>query len=275
MMHYITETFIPAYAQLAGIICLVGMLYMFIKYGWNRLVMPREKRQRTRTILDPKPYSIWRGLRVINVETWTKVWFRANPVTAMGHVFYHVGFFSAMGIYGLVTVLHFAELSTMSFSEGLLRVADWFAFRAEIFGSVGAMALLGDVLYAWFGLALVLAVTGMSIPFIMTFRGQRGMVRPVDEVCGHCNVYGTDGLKTRNSLVGIQRKVIGLMALFMDAAMLVTFLVPVGAEFSYMVHAIFGATIVAVLPFSFLFHEVWRLRMWDASVLYSRRITAA
>ena len=65
------------------------------------------------------------------------------------------------------------------------------------------------------------------------------------------------------------------MALFMDAAMLISFYLPVGTDFSYLVHCVFGATIVAGLPFTFLFHEIWRFRAYDASVLYSRGITAA
>lgn len=274
-MTWLTEVFIPAYAKLAALICVVGLAYKVLEYSWNRLAMPREIKTRTRTIYDPAPKFLWAGLWFVNVETWTKVWWRANPVTALGHVFYHVGFFSAMGIYGIVALLSFGKLAEVPLSQGILLVADWFGFRAEIFGTSGALFVLGEVLYYWFGVALVLAVTGMSIPFIMTFRGQRGMVRPVDDVVKACGRDKTDGLKTKNSLIGYQRKAIGLMALFMDAAMLVSFYLPVGAEFSYVIHCLFGATIVAGLPFTFLFHEVWRLRAYDASVLYARRISAA
>ncbi len=270
----IIDQFVPVYAQLAVIVCIVGMLYKFLQYGWNRLTMKREAKRRTATPYPPKRHSLLKSLWVVNVSTFTRAWLRANPVTAMGHVLYHVGFFAAMGMYGLVAMISLKKLIAMPSNKAMLLVADWFNFKAEIFGTAGYLYLLGEAMYYAFLVALILAVIGISTPFIMTLLRKRGMIRPVDEVVRAAGVIHTDGLKTRSSLLGYQRKILGLVVLVMDSMMLFTFLAPVGMEYGYIIHATFASTIVAALPFSFLFHEIWRLRAWDAARLYQRGMTA-
>ena len=55
-----------------------------------------------------------------------------------------------------------------------------------------------------------------------------------------------------------------LIVLIMDAAMLSTFFTQVPVEYAYIIHVIFGFTILALFPFTFLFHEIYMLRMWGA-----------
>jgi len=273
MTDFIIEHVVPVIAILALAICMVGMAYRFGSHGYNLMTMRHETTRRTPTPYVPKKLSLLSALWAVNVKTLI-IWLRANPVTAIGHVLYHLGFFTAMGTYGLVALISVKELASMPIYKGMLFVADWFNFKEEIFGPAGYLYLLGEFLYYGFLVALIIAVIGISIPFIMTLLHKRGMIRPIDSVVRAAGITHTDGLRTMSSSLGIQRKVIGLVVLIMDSTMLFTFLAPVGKEFGYIVHATFGSAIVAALPFSFLFHELSRWRAWDAAILYQHGMTA-
>ncbi|MBP1649211.1 MAG: hypothetical protein H6Q30_2656 [Bacteroidetes bacterium] len=263
-MEFFIHDAIPFYAKLALAICILGMALRFSRYFYNRMTMKREMTPRTPTPYPAKGKSILGALWAVNVQTFTKFWLKANPITALGHVVYHVGFFTAMGIYGLVAILSLDKLAKVPLHRAILMVADWFNFKIELFGTSGFYHSLGEFLTSVFLVALLLAVPGIMTPFVMSILGKRGMIRPVDSVAKALGITSTPGLTTRNSIHGWERKILGVGVLVMDCMMLFTLLFPVGADLAYIIHATFGLTIIASLPFSFLFHEIYRLRMWGA-----------
>lgn len=270
----LTEYLLPIYALMAMATCLLGTIWQLSRYAWARLTMRREIGPRPTTPYPIRSSSWIKAFLTVNLYAYIRFWWRANPVTFVGHVLYHGGLFLGLGTYGLVIVVAAKKLIAMPLSQAIRWVADWFQYREEIFGTTGWLASLAAVINAVFIFALVIAVIGMTIPFVMTILGRRGMTRPLDEVITRAGISETRGLKTRGSLLGFQRKVVGLIVLVMDSAMLLTFVAPMTVEVTYIIHVLFALTITALLPYSFLFHEIYRLRMWGAVVRIKEGRTA-
>lgn len=257
----ITEL-IPVYAIIAVSVFVIGMVYKFARYGLKRLTMKREMSKRTKTPYHVKENSFIKSFWEVNVGSFMRFWARANPITFAGHVLYHTGFFIAVGAYALVMILSLGKITTMPVSETIPLIFDWFKHTEMIFGTTWFLGALGEVMIPVFVFALVCGTIGMSIPFVMSMFKKRGMITPIDDVTRAAGIY-TDGTP-RSSVLGYQRKIIGLIVLIMGGAMLSTFFTTAPAGYAYIIHVIFGLTILALFPFTFLFHEIYRLRMWSA-----------
>lgn len=260
--EFIITELIPGYVAIAVCIFVTGMVYKFGRYGLNRLTMKREMNKRTRTLYPAKGNSFMKSFSEVNIGSFMKFWAKANPITFAGHVLYHIGFFIAMGAYSLVVILSIDKVIMMPISEIIPLIFDWFEHTEAIFGTTGFLGTLGEVMVPIFVFALICGTIGMVIPFVMSMFKKRGMIRPIDEITRATGIC-TDRLP-RSSISGYERKIIGLIVLIMDGIMLSTFFTSMPADCVYIIHVIFGGTIMALFPFTFLFHEIYRLRMWGA-----------
>ena len=261
-IKWMIQGILPMTLVSAIVFSAIGIAYKIIRYGWNRITMRRELGPRPYTSFPAKGNGLLKSFMTVNVYSYTRFWMRANPVTFAGHVFYHTGLFIGMGSYGLAILLSYRKLLKMPFYQAMQTVFDWFQHKNIVYGTNGMLAILGDIMYFVFIAALLIAVIGMAIPFIMTAFNKRGMIRPIDLAIKNAGVCPTLGLKTQG-WQAYQRKAIGIIVLIMDAAMLITFFAPVAVEMAYVIHVSFAIVIIASLPFSFLFHELYRLRMWS------------
>lgn len=231
------------------------------RYGLNRLVLAGEMTPRANAVYPPDSKSLVAGLWQVNVTSY-KFWWQANPVMFIGHVLYHAGLFTALGIYVLVGMVAATHTSYDSIPERVIAVCDWLSHKDVIF--TGAWQPLGQAVEIVFGLALVSAVIGITTPFAMTLLHKRGAIRPLDPVMAAAGIKRIPGLKSTSSFTGYQRKSIGLMVLGMDWLMLIAYLFPVSATYTCAIHLSFTFTLVALMPTSFLFHEIYRVRMFGA-----------
>lgn len=256
---------LPLIATLAMTIGAVGMILKLTRYGLLRLLMKRELKPRSETPFPIKPRSLLESLWMINVSSYSRFWLRANPITFTGHVLYHAGLFVGIGTYAIVSLLAWRTLLVVPLGQKLFLVCDWFNNKEQIFGTVGYLPLFGELMEWAFIVALVIAVIGMAIPFLMSALKLRGMIRPLDPVMKEAGIRFTNGLSNQGSL-RYSRKAVGLGVLLMDGAMLASFLRVMPLETAYLIHVSFGMTLIALLPFSFLFHEIYRLRMWGGAL---------
>lgn len=248
------------YAILAVLLFVVGTMYNILKTTWHRAKMKREMYHRNVSFYPVKKMPFLQALWRMNVTPFTRFWMRANPITFAGHVLYHFGLFTAIGIYVIVAVLVLDEITTMQAAEVLPLLFDWFHYTDQVFGTSGLLGAIGEIMILIFVFALICGTVGMAIPFIMSALGKRGMIIPIDDVTRNAKIY-TQGLP-RSSMLGYQRKFVGLIVLVVDIAMLSTFFTPIFAEYAYVIHVTFALTIIAIFPFSFLFHELARWRMF-------------
>lgn len=240
----------------------LGLAEKLSRYGLNRLVLKSELTTRAKSLYPPDSKSLFAGLWQVNVASY-KFWWQANPVMLIGHVLYHVGLFTAIGIYTLVGLVAATHISYNSIPQRVIAVCDWLKHKDAIFVG-GYLPLIGDFAQAAFGVALVMAVAGITTPFVMTLLHKRGAIRPLDPVMKAAGINRIPGLKAKSSAVGYQRKVIGLIVLTMDWLMLIAYFFPQSSQYTCYIHLTFTFTLVTLLPSSFLFHEVYRLRMWSA-----------
>jgi len=262
--EFMIQELLPIYAIIACGIFVLGTGYRFMRYGWKRLTMEREMNRRTKTPYPVKGNSLSSALSEVVVGSHVNFWVRANEATFLGHILYHAGFFIAVASYTIVAIASIDKVAEMAFPEALVFVFGWFAHPDVVFGTTGTLGALGDVMVPIFIFALVCGTMGMSVPFIMSILGKRGMITPIDEVTRAANIR-TGGLP-RTSRLGYQRKIVGMVVLSMDAAVLSSFIIPMPIDYVYIIHALFGLGILALFPTTFLFHEIARWGMWSAVV---------
>lgn len=256
------STLIITIASVALLLGALGLAEKLSRYGLNRLVLNSELTPRAKALYPPDSKSIFAGLWQVNIASY-KFWWQANPIMLVGHVLYHVGLFTAVGIYTVVGLVAATYISYHSIPERVIAVCDWLRNKDAIFVG-GYWPLIGELAKVAFGAALIMAVIGITTPFVMTLLRRRGAIRPLDPVMKAVGIKRIPGLKTKSSAVGYQRKAIGLIVLTMDWLMLIAYFFPQSSQYTCYVHLTFTFTLVTLLPTSFLFHEIYRLRMWSA-----------
>lgn len=252
---------ISTIATIAITVSLALLVLRLGRYGLNRLVLSGEMTERAEAVYAPDRKSFLAGLWQVNVASY-KFWWQANPVMLIGHVLYHVGLFTAVGIYGLVAAVAATHIQYASIAERIIGVCDWLRYRDAIF--VGAWQPVGQLAHIAFGVALVMACSGITIPFAMSLLRKRGAIRPLDPVMAAAGINRIPKLKSQSSLIGYQRKAIGSMVLIMDWLMLIAYVFPLSAKYTCGIHLTFTFTLVVLMPSSFLFHEIYRVRMFGA-----------
>lgn len=87
------DTLLLAYAALAAAVMLVGLAYKIARTIWLRATMKREMNKRIMSFYPARKMPFLQAFWHMNVTPFTHFWMRANPVTFVGHVLYHFGFF--------------------------------------------------------------------------------------------------------------------------------------------------------------------------------------
>lgn len=259
-VHFFGETFVVAFATFAIGLSVAVLAIKLTRYGLNYLLLPSEMTARAEAVYPPDRQSFLAGMWALNVHPF-RLWWQGNPITFIGHTLYHAGLFTAVGVYSMVALLATTRLPYTSLPERLITVCDWYGHREAIFTGSWLPQMAGVMAEKIFLVALVSACIGISTPFVMSLLKKRGAIRPLDSVMAAAGVEKIKGLSTHGSAMGYQRKAIGLLVLVMDYLMLITFLFPMSAVYTCAIHLTFAFTVMALMPLSFLFHEIYRIRM--------------
>ncbi len=250
------EVLLPYLGTAAITFCVVGISWRVMKMiRWYQR-LPTEHTDRAPSKFNYDRKTLFEALWAVNVIPYIN-WFRGNPITFLGHVLYHGGLFLALGIYGIVGLVIFWSGIGEGFWNKVFLTCEWFSIKETIFEAT----FLGNLFYWTFFAALIMACSGMTTPFVMSFLKMRGMIRPTDAFKARAGITRTVGMPSRLSEKGYERKIIGLGVLVMDWAMLLTFIFPSIGSTGAVIHVTFALCLVSLLPFSFLLHEVNRVPM--------------
>ncbi len=192
----------------------------------------------------PTPERSWlRSVWMAHGVPWM-YWFRSDPLGFAAHLAYHLGLYTAVTSYaiGLMSIWRHAELASPWSS--LLAVCGWAVENQPV-----------PAVCRVFQGATVLAVAGLSVPLLRHKLNAKAFRAP-DEVVRALDLAPTP--KPRSGRTGMERKRIGRIVLIADAALAVSFFLPqASASLIRMGHATFVVALLAVFPFTFLFHEIW------------------
>ncbi|MFN3527481.1 MAG: hypothetical protein ACK4YO_00035 [Candidatus Altarchaeaceae archaeon] len=253
---------LAGYAIFAVFLFVVGALYNILKTIWHRATMKREMCPRNATFYPVKRMSYWEAFKRVNYDSYMRFWARANPPTFMAHLLYHTAVGTAVLTYALsfITLLISGKIFTLSISEILVYVFDWFEkFELEGYALLGS-AIFTKVLMYLFMIAVVLGIIAELTTMTLSAMRKRGMIFPIDLPTKLLGTK-TDGLP-RKTLGGYQRKIIGLMVLGIVVPLFLQFVGILDPHIAFCIHTTIALTFIAIFPYTMLWHEVARWRMW-------------
>ncbi len=257
-------TILSGYAVIAIALMAFGFAYKIAELVWHRVTMKREMTPRTQTPHPVRRLSYFEALKRMNYDSVMKFWARANKPTFTAHLLYHIAVGTAIFTYTLsgITLIIQGKIPvlTISIGETLFYVFDWFyMFHEEGYALLNSV-LLTESLIIIFQVALVLGMLAELTTVILSKLHKRGMISPIDEPTRLTGIK-TTGLP-RASKGGVMRKIIGLMVLGIVVPMFLQFRGILDPEIAFYLHTTFALTFMAIFPYSMLFHEVARWRMW-------------
>ncbi len=261
--------FLDAYAPFAIAVALLGVLY---KGGLHAARMFTRGRRpgRAPNALDNPPRLSWaQALRKVFVFPTERFSMRANPVFALGAVLYHVGIISIAAGYGLSLVLLAVKLAAGDAIPDVLTGAE--ASRnlsasnlfAIVFGN--AEPLQAGFLFGWGAdafreitwLAVASALVGNTLLLVTHLRGRGGaIVKDLDPAARN--------LRVRGKYAASHLLVTALVYAIIWTEILARLQVTPGIVY---LHATLGATMILVLPYTYLFHMIYG----PIGVLYAAR----
>ncbi len=266
--------FMAGYAILAIVLFGVGIIYKFGKTFWHRATMRREITPKTYTIHPVKKRSVLEALYMANISTFTKFWAKANMPTFMAHLLYHVAIGTAILSYTLsgITLLMTGKIWTLSIPNMLIYVFDWFTkFHSDGYALLNSAIFTQAMIYL-FMIAVVLGILAELTTLTLSALKKRGMISPIDEPTRMANIM-TNGLP-RSTKGGYQRKIIGLMVLAIVGSLFLQFIGVLDETTAFYIHGTVALTFIAILPYTMLFHEIARWRMWTGVRRMMNRTTA-
>jgi len=266
--------FMAGYAILAVVLFVVGTIYKFGKMIWLRATMRREITPKTYTIHPVKERSLFEALWIVNVSTFTKFWAKANLPTFTAHLLYHIAIGTAVLTYALsvLTLLITGKIWGLSVQNILIYTFDWFSrFHSEGYALLNS-AMLTEVLIVLFMIAVIFGIFAELTTITLSALKKRGMITPIDEPTRKENIR-TSGLP-RSTRGGYQRKIIGLMVLAIVLPLFLQFIGVLDEHISFYIHGTVALTFIAIFPYTMLFHEISRWRMWTGVRRMVRRTTA-
>jgi nitrate reductase gamma subunit len=279
-MEYILR-FLTIYACIAGTLFVGGVIYKFLRYLWLKLTLGGRLVKRTQTPHSLERMSYLKALWRVNVTTFTKFWAKANFPTFAAHTLYHIAIGTAIISYILSNLVllvsgRLVSISTdgfwvMPISNILRYTFDWFHYIEYIYGEVGLTGV-GNILFLFFKIAVVFGIFAELTTLILSKLHKRGMIRPIDEPTKIAKIY-TNGLP-RASMGGYERKLIGLMVLCIVGSIFLDLMGILDHKIAFIIHAAIALTFIAIFPYTMLFHELSRWRMWTAVVRMVDRRTA-
>jgi len=266
---------LSAYAVIAVSLMIFGIFYQVLKVIWLRTTMKREMNKRTKTPHPIRKMSYFEAFKKINYDSFMNFWARANTPTFASHLLYHIAVGTAITTYALSGITLFIQgkipVISIPISETLVYVFDWFfKFQHEGYALLNSAAFT-EIIIIIFQIALVLGIIAELTTIIMSKLHKRGMIAPIDEPTRLAQIR-TTGLP-RKSKGGLMRKVIGLMVLGIIIPMFLQFRGILPDEIAFYIHTTFALTFMAIFPYTMLFHEIARWRMWTAVTrLVDRRV---
>ncbi len=249
------------YAVLAILLFAAGAGYNILKTIWHRATMKREMYPRNTTFYPVKRMSYWDAFKRVNYDTFMRFWAKANPATFMAHLLYHVAIGTAILGYTLsvITLLITGKIFMMAPGEILHYVFDWFAISGSGYFLLGSSVFTQALTYMLM-VAVVLAIFAELTTITLGAMKKRGMLSSIDMPTKMLNIK-TDGLP-RSARGGYKRKIIGLMVLGIVVPMFLQFIGILDPETAFYIHTFFALTFIAIFPYTMLWHEVARWRMW-------------
>jgi hypothetical protein len=192
----------------------------------------------------PIPKRSWlRSFWLAHGTPWV-YWKRSDPLGFAAHLAYHIGLYTAVLAYVVGLVSIWRQTGWGSPWSLLLAVCGWAVDNQPV-----------SAVCRVFQAATVLAVIGLSFPFARRKLGLSSF-RPPDDIVAELGFKPTP--MPRNGRTGRERKRIGFIVLIADAALAASFFLPeASALLIRKGHATFVVALLAVFPFTFLFHEIW------------------
>ena len=258
-------TILSGYAIIAVALMVFGFVYKISEVVWHRLTMQREMTPRTKTLHPARKISYIEAFKRINYDSFMKFWARANKPTFAAHMLYHLAVGTAVFTYtlsGITLVILQGKIPglTISVPETLMYVFDWFfMFHEEGYALLNSALLTSTLIYV-FQAVLILGILAELTTVTLSKLHKRGMISPIDEPTRITGIR-TSGLP-RSSKGGWTRKLIGLMVLGIVVPLFLQFRGILDPEIAFYLHTTFALTFMAIFPYSMLFHEVARWRMW-------------
>jgi nitrate reductase gamma subunit len=261
--------FLDAYAPFAIAVALLGVLYKSGMHVGRMFTRGRRPGRAPNAIDNPARLSWLAALRKVFVFPTERFSMRANPVFAMGAVLYHVGIVSIAAGYGLSLVLLAVKLaagdpipSVMTGAEAShdLSASNLFAI---VFGN--AEPLQARFLFGWGAetfrevtwVAVASALVGNTMLLLTHLRGRGGaIVKDLDPAA--------KGLRVRGKYAPSHLFVTALVYAIIWTEILARLQVAPGVVY---LHATLGATMILVLPYTYLFHIIYG----PIGVLYAAR----
>lgn len=207
--------------------------------------------------LFPIPKRSWRhSFYLAHGAPWM-YWKRSDPLGFTAHLAYHIGLYTAVLAYVVGLVSIWRQAGQGSPWSLLLAVCGWAVDNQPV-----------SAVCRVFQTATVLAVIGLSFPFVRRRLGLSSFRPPDDIVAG---LGFRPAPLPRSGRTGRDRKWIGLIVLIADIALAASFVLPkASASLIRMGHATFVVVLLAVFPFTFLFHEIWVVVTGTIAVLRYR-----
>lgn len=254
---------LAGYAMLAVLLFVVGAGKNILKTIWHRATMKREMYKRNATFYPVKRMSYFEAFKRVNYDSFMRYWARANPPTFMAHLLYHIAVGTAVLTYALsfVTLLISEKIANLNIQQILVYVFDWFEkFKLEGYSLLGS-SIFTEIMVYLFMVAVVLGIIAELTTMTLSAMKKRGMISPIDvptKLLG-TKTYGLPR-KTRGGYV---RKIIGLMVLGIVVPLFFQFVGVLDPKIAFYIHTTFALTFIAIFPYTLLWHEVARWRMWS------------
>lgn len=250
------------YAALAVFLFVIGAIWNISKTIWHRATMKREMYPKNATFYPPTQMSYLEAFKRVNIDTFTRFWARANPPTFMAHLLYHVAIGTAILTYTLsfITLVISGMIANLTPAGILVYIFDWFVKFKEGYAILGS-AILTQILIYLFMMAVVLGIIAEFTTITLSAMKKRGMISPIDLPTKMLQTK-TSGLP-RSTRGGYKRKIIGLMVLGIVIPLFLQFVGILDTEIAFYLHTFFALTFIAIFPYTMLWHEVARWRMWS------------
>jgi nitrate reductase gamma subunit len=261
--------FLDAYAPFAIAVALLGVLYKGGLHVIRMFARGRRPGRAPNAIDNPARLTWLQAFRKVFVFPTERFSMRANPVFALGAVLYHVGIIAIAAGYGLSLVVLAARLAAGDPIPDVLTGAEVSRnlsasnLFAIVFGNaepLQAAFLFGEGAEAFREITWVAvagALVGNTLLLLTHLRGRGGaIVKDLDPAA--------KGLRVRGKYAASHLLVTTLVYAIIWTEILARLQIDPGIVY---LHATLGATMILVLPYTYLFHMIYG----PIGVLYAAR----
>jgi nitrate reductase gamma subunit len=261
--------FLDAYAPFAIAVALLGVLYKGGLHVARMLARGRRPGRAPNAIDNPARMPWLAAIRNVLVFPTERFSMRANPVFATGAVLYHVGIVSIATGYGLSLVLLAVKLAAGGAVPSVITGAEASHdvsasnLLAIVFGN--AEPLQAGFLFGWGAaafraitwVAVACALVGNTLLLLTHLRGRGGAImRDLDPAA--------KGVRARGKYAASHLIVTALVYAIIWTEILSRLQVAPGIVY---LHATLGATMILIVPYTYLFHMIYG----PIGVLYAAR----